>query len=149
MKSLYNKSDTLEILARVERLSPQAQRMWGKMDLPQMVAHCANALDMAMGKINPRRIFIGRLIGPFFKSRYTEDKPFSKDNPTSDAIRVTDGRNFVAEKERLKKSVEQFSTSGEVNCTRHPHPFFGRLTPSEWGIGMYKHLDHHLRQFES
>jgi hypothetical protein len=27
------------------------------------------------------------------------------------------------------------------------HSFFGRLTPEEWATLMYKHLDHHLRQF--
>ena len=32
-------------------------------------------------------------------------------------------------------------------CTNHPHSFFGRLVPEEWAVLMYKHLDHHLRQF--
>jgi Protein of unknown function (DUF1569) len=32
-------------------------------------------------------------------------------------------------------------------CTTHPHSFFGRMTADEWAILMYKHLDHHLRQF--
>jgi len=27
------------------------------------------------------------------------------------------------------------------------HSFLGRLSGEEWGIMMYKHLDHHLRQF--
>jgi hypothetical protein len=26
-------------------------------------------------------------------------------------------------------------------------PFFGPLTSLEWSTGMYKHLDHHLKQF--
>ena len=43
--------------------------------------------------------------------------------------------------------VRQFSEGGETRCTRHPHPFFGSLTPQAWSRGMYKHLDHHLRQF--
>ena len=29
----------------------------------------------------------------------------------------------------------------------NPHSFFGRLTPEEWAVLMYKHVDHHLRQF--
>ena len=28
-----------------------------------------------------------------------------------------------------------------------PHPAFGRLTPRAWGVLVYRHLDHHLRQF--
>ena len=27
------------------------------------------------------------------------------------------------------------------------HPFFGAMTSEEWSVLMYKHLDHHLRQF--
>lgn len=38
-------------------------------------------------------------------------------------------------------------TGGEKVCTTHPHPIMGSYTPAEWGKGMYKHLDHHLRQF--
>ena len=43
--------------------------------------------------------------------------------------------------------MREFHQGGEAKCTRHPHPFFGALTPAEWSRGMYKHLDHHLRQF--
>ncbi|MEK7381556.1 MAG: DUF1569 domain-containing protein [Gemmatimonadota bacterium] len=28
-----------------------------------------------------------------------------------------------------------------------PHPAFGSMTKSSWGILAYKHIDHHLRQF--
>ena len=41
----------------------------------------------------------------------------------------------------------QFHEGGESQCTSHPHPLFGKITPLEWGTGMYKHLDHHLKQF--
>ncbi len=147
MKSLFNTPDTEEMIIRIDKTQAPAKRQWGKMDLAQMLAHCSNALEMAMGKINPRRVLIGRLIGGFLKYIYTEDKPFSKDGPTSNEIMVTDTRDFAVEKARLRTLVKQFSAGGEGGCTRHPHPFFGELKPSEWGIGMYKHLDHHLRQF--
>jgi len=29
------------------------------------------------------------------------------------------------------------------------HPFFGELSRKEWGRLIYKHLDHHLKQFDS
>ncbi len=28
------------------------------------------------------------------------------------------------------------------------HPLFGKLTPEQWGKSIYKHLDHHLQQFD-
>ena len=51
------------------------------------------------------------------------------------------------EKKRLAALVERFSKGGRAGCTTHPHPFFGALTPDDWGVLTYKHLDHHLRQF--
>ena len=53
------------------------------------------------------------------------------------------------ERDRLNTLIDRFSTAGPEGCTRTPHCFFGDLTPDEWAIGMYKHLDHHLRQFNS
>ena len=60
---------------------------------------------------------------------------------------MADPREFAREKERLKQSVQEFHRGGEAKCTTLPHPFFGEITPAEWAMGMYKHLDHHLRQF--
>jgi hypothetical protein len=102
---------------------------------------------MASGQLNLPRMFIGRLIGSFVKPIYSNDKPFSQNNPTDPKLVVSDQRDFLRERQQLKVKVRQFHEGGEAQCTRHPHPFFGSLTPQEWGIGMYKHLDHHLRQF--
>ena len=44
-------------------------------------------------------------------------------------------------------TVETFAAEGPACWSRHPHPFFGPLKPQQWAILMYKHLDHHLRQF--
>jgi hypothetical protein len=147
MKNLYERETVEEILSRIDRLQPATQRQWGKMDVAQMMAHCSATIDMASGRNNPPRIFIGRVIGPFFKSVFTNEKPFSKNGPTDKSLVVSDSRDFQREQEKLKACVWQFHSGGEAMCTRHPHPFFGSLTPQEWGRGMYKHLDHHLRQF--
>lgn len=147
MKNLLENEAADEVVARIEKLQPAVQRQWGKMDVAQMMAHCSAALDMASGKVILPRIFIGRLIGPLVKPIYTSEKPFSKNNPTAPTLVVSDQRDFQREQEQLKLRVLEFQQGGEANCTRHPHPFFGSLTPYEWGRGMYKHLDHHLRQF--
>jgi len=47
----------------------------------------------------------------------------------------------------LSALLERFFENGPRGCTKHPHAFFGQLTPEEWARLMYKHLDHHLRQF--
>jgi hypothetical protein len=60
---------------------------------------------------------------------------------------IEDERELVKEKERLTATIDRFAAGGPRVCTAHPHAFFGKLTPQEWAILMYKHLDHHLRQF--
>jgi hypothetical protein len=147
MKNLFERDAVDEVIARIDTLHPATQRQWGKMDVAQMMAHCSGALDMASGRLNPRRILIGRLIGPLVKPIYTNEKPFSRNSPTDPKLVVSDQRDFPREREQLKLKIRQFHDGGEAQCTRHPHPFFGDLTPQAWSRGMYKHLDHHLRQF--
>jgi len=147
MKSLFEPSTLQEITSRIDRLTPDDSPQWGKKNVSHMLAHCNNGIAMAMGIINPRRTLIGKLIGPLFRSVYSNDKPFPKEGPTSDELRVTSACDFEKEKIRLVELINQFSNNGTEKVTKHPHPFFGPLTSPEWGIGMYKHLDHHLRQF--
>ena len=147
MKNLFEQEAVDEVVSRIDQLQPGVQRQWGKMDVAQMMAHCSAALDMASGRINPPRPLIGLLIGPFFKSIYSNEKPFPRSSPTDPKLVVSDQRDFLREQEQLKLKVRQFHESGETKCTRHPHPFFGSLTPQQWARGMYKHMDHHLRQF--
>jgi hypothetical protein len=149
MKSLFDESAKAEILSRVDKLSQNAARQWGKMQVSQMVCHCAKGLEMAMGTINPKRVFIGRILGPIFKGKYSDESAIGKNSPTSSDLIVDNNPNFELEKKRLKDLINQFSANGEAGATKHPHPFFGPLTPVEWGKGMYKHLDHHLKQFSA
>jgi uncharacterized protein DUF1569 len=149
MKNLFEKETVGEILARLEKLQPAAERQWGKMDASQMMAHCSATMDMASGRLNPPRVFIGKLIGGFVKPIFTNEKPFSRNNPTDKTLVIADARDFQHERELLKAKISQFCEGGEAQCTRHPHPFFGSLTPQQWARGMYKHLDHHLRQFSA
>ena len=147
MKNLFEKEAVEEIISRIDALQPTFQRQWGKMDAAQMMAHCSAALDMASGRLNLKRVLIGRLLGPFVRPIFSNEKPFSRNNPTAKELVFSTPQDFQRERELLREKIRQFHEGGEAKCTRHPHPFFGPLTPQEWSRGMYKHLDHHLRQF--
>ena len=147
MKNLYEPETVDEVISRINKLQPATQPHWGKMDVAQMLAHCSATMDMASGRLNPPRILLGRLIGPLFKTILINEKPFGKNGPTHKKLIISDQRDFVREQERLKNSVQQFHDHGEAGCTKRPHPFFGKLSAQDWSRGMYKHLDHHLRQF--
>jgi len=147
MNNLYNQSDVLEILNRIGKLTENSQRQWGKMNVAQMLSHLNIFLETALDLNSPKRLFIGRILGSYFKSRYVRDKQFSKNSPTHKNYIFTDIRNFENEKAKSVQPIKQFFDGGKSKYTLKPHPFFGKLTPEEWAIAQWKHFDHHLRQF--
>lgn len=135
MKNLFERGAVDEVVSRIDQLQPGAQGQWGKMDVAQMMPHCSAALDMASGRINPPRIFLGRLIGALVKPIYTNEKPFSRNNPTDKALVVSDQRDFRRDQEQLRSKLRQFHEGGEAECTRRPHLFFGALHTATVGPG--------------
>jgi hypothetical protein len=147
MNNLFNHSDVSQIVERIEKLNPASQRLWGKMNVAQMLAHCNISMETAMGKKNIKRLFIGRIIAPFLRSKVLGEKPFGKNSPTDKSYIFPADIPFEEQQTKTISSVKQFFEGGPSACTTHPHPFFGSFTPDEWAVFQWKHLDHHLRQF--
>jgi Protein of unknown function (DUF1569) len=148
MKNLFEAASVKEVKQRISLLRPDSERLWGKMSAPQAVAHCSAGMELALGDITPPRIFVGRLIGWIVKPlALRDDEPLRRNSPTMKELVVRDERDLGLERERLLELIDRFAAAGPAGCTKHPHSFFGRLTPQEWAILTYKHLDHHLRQF--
>jgi len=150
MKNLFEAATVEEVKGRLAQLKPDSERVWGKMNPAQALAHCSAAMEMAMGVKKPPRIFIGRLLGRFAKkSMIAKEKPMPRNVGTDKSLVVSDERDFGVERQRLSEFIDRFAAGGPGACTRHPHFFFGPLTPVEWAALMYQHLDHHLRQFRA
>ncbi len=150
MKNLFDPATVLEVKARIAALKPDSSAEWGVMSAAQAVAHCTGGVEMALGVSKPPRVLIGRLIGGFVKPMaLKDDQPMRKNSPTAKSLVIPDHRDLAKEKEKLTAIIDRFAAGGPAICTAHPHPFFGKLTPQEWAILMYKHLDHHLRQFRA
>ncbi|MGB0123969.1 MAG: DUF1569 domain-containing protein [Silvibacterium sp.] len=148
MKNLFEPAAVSEIRDRMEHLGPESEHQWGKMNVAQMLAHCSAAIGMAEGKVTPPRIVLGRLLGPLAKkSLIVKGEPMRRNAMTEKSVLVADERDFMVERQRLRESIDRFASGGPGMCTKHPHFFFGPLTPLEWAVLMYQHLDHHLRQF--
>ena len=149
MKTLFFEADREEILKRIDRLQPAAAREWGKMAPAQALAHCSVALEAGTGDKPRKQGLAGRLLAPFFRGRILGEPPFPKNSPTDPTFVVSDERDFAAEKKRLLSVVGRFCQLGPSNAAKQTHSFLGRMSGEEWGVMMYKHLDHHLRQFGS
>ena len=147
MKSLFEPSSVSEIEKRIERLAPESERQWGRMNVAQMLAHCSAWMAIAAGRNRPARSLLGRVVGRFAKASILGEQPPARNMPTMKCLIVDDEREFADERQRLLAHIDRFAAGGPGQCTKHPHSFFGYLTPDEWAILGYKHLDHHLRQF--
>ena len=147
MSSLFVHADREEILGRLEKFQRDAARQWGKMSSSQALAHCSVALEAATGDKPRKQALIGKIFAPFVRKGLLGDRPMPRNSPTDPAFVVTDERDFAAERERLTALIDRFCELGPSNAGAQTHSFFGRLTGEEWGRVMYKHIDHHLRQF--
>ena len=148
MKNLFEAATVEEVKGRMAQLRPDSERLWGKMNPAQALAHCSAGLELAVGDRTPPRVLVGRIMGWIVKPLVLRnDEPMRRNSPTIKDLVVLDERDLGTERERLRGLIERFAASGPAGCTAHPHSLFGRLTPAEWAILMYKHLDHHLRQF--
>jgi hypothetical protein len=72
-----------------------------------------------------------------------------RNSPSSPELFAADATecDFERERGRLLAAIDRIAKEGAACCSRHLHPFFGPLKPQQWAILMYKHIDHHLRQF--
>ncbi|MGH9590994.1 MAG: DUF1569 domain-containing protein [Terracidiphilus sp.] len=149
MRHLFQADMVNEVHRRLLQLQPGSYRRWGKMTVAQMLAHCSAGLEMAMGQVRPPRMLIGRIMGRLVKRlALLENSEMRRNVPTAkELVIAVDERDFAKERSRLSELITSFAAAGSGGCTSHPHFFFGRLKPEEWAALMYKHLDHHLRQF--
>jgi hypothetical protein len=148
MNNLYEATTVATVKERFAHLRPDSQRLWGKMNVAQAVAHCSLGLEWAVGDNFPPRMFLGRIMGWMVKPlALGNERPMRRNSPTAKSLVVADERDLETERQRLYGLIDRFIAGGPARCTKHPHSFFGRLKPEEWAELMYKHLDHHLRQF--
>ena len=145
--SVFAAADRERLLSRLGELRPEGARLWGKMDPAQMLAHCAVAIELPLGNPARKQLLIGKLFAPLVRAKYLGDAPFPKSSPTDPAFVVSDRRNFESEKARLLSVLARFVERGPEAANATVHTFFGRMSGAEWGRLIYKHLDHHLRQF--
>lgn len=147
MPNLYQPEAVEELDTRLVRLRPDSSRPWGKMTPAQAMAHYSAQMEMVLGRSFPPRRFIGRLFGRFAKPGILGEKPIQRNMPTDESLIIADERDLDEERSRVRHLIAEFVAVGPDGYTNHPHSFFGRMAPNEWATLMYKHLDHHLRQF--
>src|SRR5215204_5000068 len=110
IKNLFDASVKQEIIDRINKLTSQTQRQWGKMDVSQMLAHVQMPIYIAFGTHQPKGSVLLRLIGPLFKSKLWDEKPYKQSLPT-DPTYVMAGaeKDFEKEKQELINMINKFN----------------------------------------
>ncbi len=151
MKSLFDDAVREEVLQRIESLTPASVPSWGKMSVGQMCTHCQKPLQLAMGKIaltGKKPGFMKRLVFKIYKPLMYNDKAWTQNLPTVRDFVVSDERELETEKGKLAALVTEFHQYGKAS-ELPTHPTFGKFTREQWGKMQYKHLHHHLSQFDA
>ena len=146
MKTIFDKENTNELLLRIELLNENSERHWGKMNVQQMLKHCILCDEMYLGKKVYKRSLLGFILGGIALSQLMKDeKPKKRNSPTkSDFKNLETFGNFLEEKTKWIETIKEYEHFNNPNFI---HWFYGKMSKEQIGISVYKHIDHHLRQF--
>ncbi|MGL2987761.1 DUF1569 domain-containing protein [Flavobacterium sp. RSSA_27] len=145
MPSIYTASDNAILVERIQNLNTNSTPLWGKMSVDQMCEHCIAAINVAFGKQDLTISFPMRLLGRLLKNK-AFNSDFGKNSPTAKEFRITGHSDFEKSQTQLIACVQEFAKGTSVIKVMQ-HPFWGKMSYEDWDKLMYRHLDHHLRQF--
>ncbi|AYZ38166.1 DUF1569 domain-containing protein [Chryseobacterium indologenes] len=130
-------------------LSGNSSAKWGKMNVCQMLRHCDLVLQVALAKIElPEINILFRVIGAVTKvEMYVFNNGIPRNMPTFQKLIVNFECDFDESKTNLLKTLKEFRVACENKKLPENHRLFGNMTEKDWEFLEYKHLDHHLKQF--
>lgn len=149
MQNVFNAKEAQNYIDRIQKLSAETQRKWGKMSVDQMLAHCNVSYELVYEpqkhkKTNGIAKFI---LKKFVKPKVTNEIPYKQNLPTSLVFKIVDEKNFEEEKIRLIGFIQKTQQLGSEAFDGKESSSFGILKSSEWNNMFAKHLNHHLEQF--
>lgn len=146
--NIFTKEVSDEIIKRINNLTAETQPKWGKMNSSQMLAHCNVVYEMIYSDIHPKpNAFMKFIMKTLIKKKVVGETDFPHNSRTAPQFVISDTKNFVSEKQRLIDYINKTLNLGAEHFDQLESSSFGPLNITEWNNLMYKHLDHHLKQF--
>jgi len=151
MKSISNSRVLNSLVQRLERLTPESERRWGRLSPGEMLCHLGDAGDAVLGRRTPPGATPdNRLPLPIKWLMLYSPMPFPQGietrpgvNPKKEGSRPTD---FAADRARVIDGLRGIATAAPESVSKS-HFRFGAMSLRGWQHWAYKHVDHHLRQF--
>jgi hypothetical protein len=148
LPNIFQAEVSESVISRIEKLTPQTPAQWGKMSVAQMLAHCAVTYEMIYENKHPKPgAFMRWILKTFIKKSVVNEVPYKHNSSTAPQFVMKEDKNFESEKTRLIAFLRQTQQLGQSHFDGKESHSFGVMSGSEWNNLMYKHLDHHLRQF--
>lgn len=134
------------IVARLHSPSPDTPRHWGTMSAPQMIAHLTDQMRHTLGisRAEPRRGPL-RWPGMRWTSIYLVPWPKGRIKGPREAF-LTQPASWDGDLLELESMLDTFA-SRDPKGAWPEHALMGPMSGRDWGYFIFKHFDHHLRQF--
>ncbi|MBS1833474.1 MAG: DUF1569 domain-containing protein [Acidobacteria bacterium] len=147
MPKIWEPGRAGSFLKRLDGLRPDSRPAWGKFTPDGMLFHCTAGMRMALGELEvlPKVSFLAAWP---VKKLIIYVAPFPKNAPTAPELLPSSPPKFEEEKARFAETLDRLLAAAEDPDFRWaPHAAFGRLTPTDWGCLIDKHVEHHWKQF--
>ena len=150
-RSLSEPGAVEALTARLNAITEQSPRKWGRMTANQMFCHLSDAFLVVRGDRPTAKRVDNVLTRTIVKYVALKTKfPWPKGAPTMEECdaekKGTPPAVFAQDRAKAVEVLRQFAVPSPAPLS---HPLFGPMTHEEWMIWAYRHTDHHLRQFSA
>lgn len=149
MRTIFDPATRKGLISRIELLTEAHQPLWGKMNVLQMIAHMNIWNEWVFGRneLPHNQGILGKLIGRWMLKKDTkDDTPMAKGMPAGKGFTTAAVNDGI--EELTKKWVRQIYEYEDYTDQHFMHDFYGKMSREQLGVFAYKHMDHHLRQFD-
>jgi hypothetical protein len=145
MATIWDADAVSGIRSRLDNLTPQHKPRWGRMNAAQMQVHVRQQIECALGQLELKPM-TGVFRMPLMPYLIIHWLPWPKGAQTAPELVDPVTGDWDQERAALLDALEQLVASGPGGRFAE-HPMFGVLKGREWGVLVWRHLDHHFRQF--
>ena len=146
MKTIFRDNVRNELIKRMEHVTPLSERRFGRMTPDQMINHTNVVLAYFLGTTSGkfRGIGIRGILIKWALITFFSIPPGAGKVPRG--YESLESYDMDAEKRRFEDLLQKMS---EIQDRKEwpKHPLFGSMTAWQCGRFLWKHTDHHLRQF--
>jgi Protein of unknown function (DUF1569) len=147
VKTIFDPAVRAEVVARMERVPPGRAPLFGRMSAPQMLCHVSDQMRAALGELPVRSKGKALFANPVVAWLLIHVVPWPKGKAqTAPEMLTAKPTTWDGDLRSFRELVERVGVQPSGGAWP-AHPLFGAISGRAWGRLVYRHLDHHLRQF--